>query len=208
MKSNYNDILNRVLKSEGGYGNDPRDPGGATNFGITIGDYRAYINRSATPQDVKRMSVDQAKQIYKTKYWDKVNGDTLPSGVDYTVFDYGVNSGVGRANRVYKKLKAPDSIRTINAINDERLAFLHRLPTWSHFGPGWGSRVSNVRAHSIELARQPAIATHTKAAGSVVAGGAVAASMFPHWWPIILGATLAIAFVAGIAVYWYKNRKV
>src|SRR6266700_411770 len=100
MKNNYDDCLARVLKSEGGYTNDPRDPGGPTNFGITIADYRSYINRNATASDVRRMKIDQAKTIYKSKYWDKVNGDNLPSGVDYTVFDYGVNSGINRANRV------------------------------------------------------------------------------------------------------------
>jgi lysozyme family protein len=206
MKSNYNDILNRVLKSEGGYGNDPKDPGGPTNYGITLGDYRAYINRSGTAQDVRRMTKDQAKAIYKSKYWDKVNGDNLPSGVDYSVFDYGVNSGVNRANRVYKQVAKPDSIRTINAINDERLAFLHRLPTWSHFGSGWGPRVSSVRAHSIELARQPVIATEHKSAGAVVAGGAIAAAQWPHLLPYIIAGTAVLASLVWLGVWLYKRK--
>lgn len=210
MKQNFEDCLNRVLKSEGGYTNDPKDPGGPTNFGITLADYRMYIDRSGGASAVRNMSLDQAKAIYKSKYWDKVNGDTLPSGVDYTVFDYGVNSGVARANRVYNKLKQPDPIKTINAINDERLAFLHSLSTWSHFGRGWGTRVSGVRQHSIDLARQPTN-THNKVAGSIAAGGAIAtaSSQIPHqYWSLILGITVLTAFAVGVIVYWYKQRKV
>jgi lysozyme family protein len=207
VKQNYDDCLKRVLKSEGGYTNDPRDPGGPTNFGITIHDYRSYCKPSATARDVRCMSLDDAKKIYKTKYWDKVNGDNLPSGVDYTVFDYGVNSGVGRATRVLRNVGQPDSIRTINAINDERLAFLHRLPTWSHFGTGWARRVSGVRAHSIELARQPVIAPEHKSAGAVVAGGAVAASQWPHLLPYILAGTVVAAVVVWLVVRYFKRKQ-
>lgn len=207
MKFNFNDCLNRVLKSEGGYTNDPKDPGGPTNFGITLADYRSYINRNGTAKDVKGMTVDQAKQIYKPKYWDKVNGDVLPSGIDYTVFDYGVNSGVSRANRVYNKLKQSDSIRTINAINDERLSFLHGLSTWNHFGRGWASRVASVRQHSVDLARQPIIAPEHKSAGAVVAAGAVAASQWPHLLPYILAGTAVAAIVVWLAVKYLKRKQ-
>jgi lysozyme family protein len=207
MQKNYQDCLNRVLKSEGGYTNDPRDPGGPTNYGITLGDFRMYVDKRGTAQSVKAMSLDQAKSIYKTKYWDKVNGDNLPSGVDYTVFDYGVNSGVNRANRVYKRLVQPDSIKTINAINDERLAFLHGLSTWNHFGKGWGSRVASVRQHSIDLARQPVVAPEHKSAGAVVAGGAVAASQYPHLLPYIIAGTAVAAIIIWVAVRYFKRKQ-
>lgn len=146
MLSNYNFCIKEVLKSEGGYTNDPLDRGGPTNFGITIWDYRAYINKQGTAEDVRRMTVDQAKAIYKSKYWDAVGGDNLPSGLDYTVFDFGVNSGVSRALRYYKTYK------TINAINAARLRFLQSLPTWNHFGAGWGARVARVKRDSNKLA--------------------------------------------------------
>jgi lysozyme family protein len=155
MRQNYSYALQEVLKSEGGYTNDPRDPGGATNFGITIADYRMYINPQGTPADVRNMSVDQAKEIYQSKYWNKVQGDALQSGVDYCVFDYGVNSGVSRANSVYQRLKTDNAVDTINAICDERLHFLQSLHTWNTFGLGWSRRVASVRANSIRLASTP-----------------------------------------------------
>lgn len=162
MKENYQLALKEVLKSEGGYTNDPRDPGGPTNFGITIHDYRAYINPHGTALDVRHMTVDQAATIYKTKYWDAVKGDTLPSGLDYCLFDYGVNSGVSRANRVADHYipeqysHHQDVVWLINQICDERLKFLQSLHTWPHFGKGWGTRVAHVRALSIQMAKAAA----------------------------------------------------
>ena len=152
MQQNYNYCLQQVLKSEGGYTNDPRDPGGPTNYGITIADYRMYINRNGTSQDVKNMHLADAQSIYRSKYWNALDCDALPSGVDYCVFDYGVNSGIGRARKVWNKVKTSDPRGTINAICDERLKFLQSLKTWSHFGKGWGSRVASVRKDSLKLA--------------------------------------------------------
>ena len=96
MKSNFNDCVNRVLKDEGGYSDDPDDSGGRTNLGIT---------QKETTKDVRTLTVADAKNIYKSKYWDACNCDALSSGVDYTVFDYGVNSGVGRSKKVLQKFK-------------------------------------------------------------------------------------------------------
>src|SRR5262249_55564304 len=108
MQTNYSEALKRLLEDEGGYTNDPQDPGGPTNFGITIHDYRMYVAKNGTADDVKHMTVEQAKAIYKPKYWDALNCDDLPSGVDYAVFDYGVNSGIYRAARVLQTLVGAD----------------------------------------------------------------------------------------------------
>ncbi len=174
IRSSYDQCLERVLAHEGGYTNDPRDPGGPTNFGITIYDYRKYVKPGATAADVKRMSLAEAKSIYRSKYWDALSCDDLPAGVDYTVFDYGVNSGIGRAGKVLRRVlglpdanwrvgadviaavKRAESSKVIVAINDERLTFLKSLRTWRSFGVGWGRRVGDVKAFSLELARKPA----------------------------------------------------
>src|SRR6266704_3490079 len=114
MRQNFNDCLNRLLKDEGGYTNDPRDPGGPTNFGITLIDYRKYIRTSGSAEDVRKMNIEDAKKIYRSKYWDALKCDTLPSGVDYTVFDYGVNSGIGRSKRVLDRFGSiKDSVKLI-----------------------------------------------------------------------------------------------
>ena len=101
--------------------------------------------------------------------------DDLPAGIDYTVFDYGVNSGIGRAGKVVRRvlglsdadwrinadviaaLEKSEPSKVIVAINDERLQFLKSLRTWSAFGVGWGRRVADVKAFSLELARNHGI---------------------------------------------------
>lgn len=168
--STYDEALRRLLVSEGGYTNHPSDPGGPTNFGITLADFRKYIKPDATAADVRTMSVDQAKVIYRKCYWDAQRCDELSAGVDYSVFDYGVNSGVGRSGKVLRRVVGlPDNTSAVTdqvlayarvrdpkvlvaAICDERLAFLKSLRTWPVFGRGWGTRVAEVRAVSLAMA--------------------------------------------------------
>jgi len=167
--SSYDEALARLLVHEGGYSNHPSDPGGPTNWGITLRDARAYWKRDATASDVRAMPVAVAKGIYRSKYWAAMRCDELPAGVDYAVFDYGVNSGIGRAGKVLRRLLAlPDNSSTVTndviaaarrrdakaliaAICDERLAFLEGLRTWSVFGNGWGRRVREVRVAALAV---------------------------------------------------------
>lgn len=159
MKSSYAEALKRVLAHEGGYTNDPKDPGGPTNYGITIADARMYWKSNATASDVRFMPIDVAKSIYKSKYWDRMDCDNLPAGVDYCVFDYGVNSGVNRAIRIWQEFKNKSAAATINDISDERLAFLKTAKNpktgellWPTYGRGWAKRVADVRNYSLVLA--------------------------------------------------------
>ena len=166
--STYDEALRRLLIHEGGYTNDAADPGGPTNFGITIADYRRYVKRDASAADVRAMKLDDAKTIYRSKYWGALRCDELPAGVDYAVFDYGVNSGVSRAAKVLQRIvgvaddgaigpktlaaaQAHDAKTTVIAICDERLRFLKSLRTWGVFGKGWGARVAEVKDYSLQL---------------------------------------------------------
>lgn len=169
----YDEALRRLLAHEGGYTNHPSDPGGPTNFGITIYDYRKYVKPNATAADIRAMRLDEAKAIYRTKYWSAQRCDDLPAGVDDSVFDYGVNSGIGRSGKVLRRVVGlPDDTSVVTdavldavakrdakaiviAINDERLRFLQGLKTWPVFGAGWGRRVAEVRAFSLHLAEHP-----------------------------------------------------
>jgi lysozyme family protein len=168
--ANYDVSLARVLKHEGGYTNHPSDPGGPTNFGITIHDYRRYIKANGTAADVRAMKLADAAKIYRARYWDALRCDELPAGLDYAVFDYGVNSGIGRAGKVMQRLlgigqgtamtdaviagvrKASPSV-LIGRLCDERLAFLKALRTWPVFGAGWGRRVADVRRDALAMAK-------------------------------------------------------
>jgi lysozyme family protein len=167
------EAIRRVLASEGGYVNHPSDPGGPTNFGITIADYRRYMKPDATAADVRAMKVDEAKAIYREKYWRAVRCDELPAGADYCVFDYAVNSGTGRVPKVLQRilgvtvtgrmddatlaaLGRREARALIQAICDERLRFLQGLKTWAVFGKGWSKRVGEVRLAGLALADKSA----------------------------------------------------
>lgn len=207
MKSNYNDCLQRLLRDEGGYTNDPSDSGGPTNFGITLSDYRAYINRSGTAKDVRNMSVDQAKIIYKSKYWDALGCDSLTSGVDYTCFDYGVNSGLGRPRKALQKFKGKTGVDLINAINDERMAFLKAISGGKNakFLKGWTLRVARVRDHSLDLAKTNSSAGPV--ASTAVVGISAYLSQFWHQHEyLIIGGGVLIAIGAGFLIHKLINK--
>ncbi len=171
MRATYDEALRRVLEHEGGYSNDAGDSGGPTMYGITIADARMYWKHDATANDVRHIPLAVAMDIYRTKYWNKMRCDDLPAGIDYAVFDYGVNSGIDRAARVLQKIvgATPDGIigpntvaatrsanaprAIINAICDQRLGFLRHLRIWSIFGRGWGRRVREVRAAALAMVK-------------------------------------------------------
>ncbi len=169
----YAESIRRLLASEGGYVNHPSDPGGPTNFGITLGDYRRYVKADATAADVRAMKIGEAKAIYRAKYWDAMRSDDLLPGVDYCVFDYAVNSGTGRAPKVLQRVlgiavtgrmddttltatRSRDARALIQGICDERLRFLQGLKTWPVFGRGWSKRVGEVRAAALAMADKAA----------------------------------------------------
>src|SRR5689334_4271744 len=94
---NFLRILALVFRVEAGFVDHPSDPGGATNHGITLATLSHCRGRPCTKADVRALSQEEAGEIYRREYWDKVQGDALPAGVDYAVFDFGVNSGTVRA---------------------------------------------------------------------------------------------------------------
>lgn len=164
MRANFDRALAAVLVHEGGYIDHPKDPGGKTNRGVTQTVYNDWRVGNGLPEKSVRDITDaEVMAIYKRNYWDRVKGDELPSGVDYCVFDFAVNSGVSRASRYLQEAagvdvdgvigpmtlatvgsKPPSSL--VDAICDARLAFLKRLSTFDTFGKGWTRRVEDVRA--------------------------------------------------------------
>jgi len=110
MNSNFDKAFDLVMKSEGGYVNDPSDRGGETNLGVTIAAWGAYLGRNIQPGEMKALTREQVKPFYKQMYWDKVKCDDLPKGVDYAVFDFAVNAGTGRAAKFLQ--------RAVGAVDD------------------------------------------------------------------------------------------
>lgn len=165
----FDRALSLVLKHEGGYVDHPRDPGGATNLGVTIGTLSGWLGRRATKAEVKALKVATVSPIYKRNYWDACRGDDLPAGVDYAVFDFAVNSGVSRSVMALQRAVGvaddgkigPLTLAAVRKISPDvliarlcadRLAFLMRLSTWKTFGKGWRSRVQGVEREALKMA--------------------------------------------------------
>ena len=169
MIENFKEALAHVLKYEGGYVNNPKDPGGMTNLGCTKAVWEEYVGHPVSEADMRALTPESVAPLYKRKYWDRVSGDDLPSGLDYAVFDAAINSGAGRAAKWLQEvvevtadgsigsgtLAAVASMDTQDLIakyNDKRLQFLEGLPTFATFGKGWSRRVSEVQSAASALA--------------------------------------------------------
>lgn len=125
--NDFETAVTQILKYEGGYVNDPSDPGGETNFGIS--------KRSYPTLDIANLTVDDAKAIYKRDYWDACDCSTVAWPLSFVVFDCAVNQGVGAA----KALLAA----TTNAVHYQYLRFLRytKSPVYPKYGTGWVSRL-------------------------------------------------------------------
>ena len=169
MRSNFDVALLKLLVHEGGFVNHPADPGGMTNLGVTKKVWEEWRNQPVDEAEMRALSPEKVAPLYKAKYWDMVQGDRLPHGVDMCVFDCAVNSGVKRASKLLQRAVGVDddgvigraTIAAVEALNleevidrfcAERLTFLEALPTFTTFGKGWTRRVAQVREESQNLA--------------------------------------------------------
>jgi len=162
VKDNFEQCLALVLKEEGGYVDNPKDPGGRTNLGVTQKVWESWVGNPVTESDMRALGPQDVSPLYKSNYWDKIGGDSLPLGVDYATFDMAVNSGVVRAAKTLQSVLGvtpvdgqvgPATLRACEEANarevatricEARLAFLQSLPTYATFGKGWSRRVSDV----------------------------------------------------------------
>lgn len=166
MRSNQETVLGWLAISEGGYVNHPKDPGGATNKGVTQRVFTAWLEKHGAPRrDVRTITTTEAKTIFLEQYFDPVKFNDLPSGLDYAVADYSVNSGPVTAAKALQGVlrdlghfnvaadghigvvtlaavkSEPDPGLLVSAICAQRMRFLRQLSTWDTFGKGWSRRV-------------------------------------------------------------------
>jgi len=169
MKENWDACFAMVLKHEGGYVNNPKDPGGMTNLGVTRTNWELYLDHDVTEADMRALTPEMVKPFYKKNYWDRIRGDELPSGVDYAAYDLAVNSGTGRAAKYLQQIagvtadgvigprsmeaiKKCDAEDVVDEICNMRMDFLKGLGTFETFGKGWTIRVNDVKAKATDMA--------------------------------------------------------
>lgn len=157
MDSNFEYSLAQVLKSEGGYVNNPKDPGGETNMGITKNAWSTWLKRPIKDGEMAQITHADVIPFYKALYWNKAYCPQLPTGIDYMAFDGAVNMGVGQSIRLLQKSLGcvPDGVigpNTMNAIQNgdrmniitkyaaQREQFYRSLALFQTFGQGWLNR--------------------------------------------------------------------
>lgn len=169
MKANFDAALKAILHHEGGYVNHPADPGGMTNLGVTKRVWEEWVGHEVDEKAMRNLTPEIVGPMYKVKYWDKIKGDELPTGVDYVVFDAAVNSGPGRAAKwlqacvgvepdggigpkTLAAVAAVDASQLVEDYAKRRLSFLMDLQTWDTFGKGWSRRVAEVQKTGLDMA--------------------------------------------------------
>lgn len=169
-EDNFAACLAFTLRHEGGYADHPKDPGGATNFGVTHAMLARWRGAPCTKDDVRALTSSEAGDIYRKFYWDVVGAGALAAGLDAVAFDHAVHSGPRAAVKALQKalgvradgvcgaatraaLPYADPTRTILAMCRSRRAFLARLSTYPTFGRGWMARIAALETTALAMDR-------------------------------------------------------
>ena len=160
---NFDQSFELLIGNEGAFTNDPRDKGnwdsGRCNVGTLKGTKYGISAAQYPLENIKELTLERAKQLYKRDYWDKLNCDQLPLTIAFDMFDMAVNSGVKNAAITLQKTVQffQDGIigkQTLNAVhamdkelldkrfNANRLLFICDIPTFPTYGKGWVKRVA------------------------------------------------------------------
>lgn len=161
-----------TLAQEGGYVDDPYDPGGATNMGITLATYQHWDHDPALgPADVQTMTERTAAAIYGALYWNALQGSSLPPGVDLSAFDFGVNAGTRRSAELLQEALGfppdqvdgcigPETLRAaikadaeavIAGLAERQSTYYQGLAEFDRYGRGWLDRTERRRQAALAM---------------------------------------------------------
>jgi lysozyme family protein len=166
--SNFQECLDLVLKSEGGWVNNPADPGGETNLGVTKRVWEEYVGHSVA--SMKNLTKELVAPLYEQKYWRPCYGEVLPRGLDFIAFSMGVNAGPGRSVKLLQSaigcvpdgvigprtrelISASNPATLIAKFSEARREYYKSLKTFPIFGKGWLARVDREEAEALEMTK-------------------------------------------------------
>lgn len=169
--NNFEACLKVTLKYEGGFVNDPNDPGGMTNLGVTQKTYSQWIKHSASKAEMLGLTPEKVAPLYKAYFWDLVRGDDLPKGLDMCVFDFDVNGGVhsvknlqtlvgasvdghigdGTIGKLNSYIAAHGVADAITKFSDLRVQYYKTLSTFTRYGNGWVRRTNEIRDIALKM---------------------------------------------------------
>ena len=156
----FENAFDRTIGHEDGYVNNLNDPGGETKWGISKRSYPNLI--------IKELTREDAFNIYKRDFWNRIEANRLSDSVAYQLFDFAINSGIETAIRYFQrsldvaddgyfgpismaKMAITSETDMIMRLNAERLDFMTRLKNWPNASRGWARRIAqNLRYGSID----------------------------------------------------------
>lgn len=154
MKQNFNKSFDLLLRTEGGFQDDPHDHGnrlpdgrkGCTNLGVTQLAWESYVGRKVDHDEMRQLTSEDVGPFYKRLYWDSIGADNLPSGVDYALFDISVNLGSHRAIEIrnHAMEQTDDPSQLIEFICQQRLELMRSFSSYPRYKHGWETRVAAV----------------------------------------------------------------
>ncbi len=170
--SNFLPCLHEVLRLEGGYSDDPRDPGGPTNFGITRAEWASVCKvpiSSITPEDMQSLTLSEAASVYRKFYWNAMCCENMARGVDLMVFQFGVNAGTDTSAQVLQQICGVTTdgiigpitlaaacrvvpVTLINRLAKQQIESYQGFSEWDEFGAGWVNRVRNAQTVALSMA--------------------------------------------------------
>ena len=171
MIENFDKVIAHTLHEEGGYVDNPKDPGGRTNLGVTQKVWEEWVGHPVEEKEMRGLTPADVTPLYQRKYWNACRCSELPAGLDLCVFDTAVNSGPGRAIKLLQSCLGvatdgaigPNTIAAVSQFKasslqhliedycSARQAFLISLPTFATFGKGWTARVTRLKEAAIKL---------------------------------------------------------
>ncbi len=228
---NWQACLTAILNEEGGFADNPGDPGGATNMGITRKTLSAWRGEPVSREDVMMLEKNEAARIYREKFWMAIEGDDLPDGLDLVMFDDGVLSGPRTAIRDLQQalgvrvdglmgpvtraaLLAQPVTEIISLLQAARLVRLKTLPHFVLFGRGWSRRLQRIERQAKALAKiaraqspAPTAAQETAAQKGQIPMAETNQDTKPFWASQTIWSSIAVigSSVTGALLAWKGN---
>jgi lysozyme family protein len=168
---NFEFLFKRLMLNEGGFTDDPKDPGNWTGGRVNVGNLQGtnfgLASNTYPDLDLKNITQDQAKAVYYRDWWLKLGADDLELAITWQLWDTAVNSGMGNAKRILQRAAnvaddgqiGPLSIRAIRSMdrndlllrfNGFRIRHFTSLSTWATYGKGWMNRVIGMLFNAAE----------------------------------------------------------
>lgn len=172
VEGGFDAALRVILKHEGGYVNDPDDPGGRTNLGVTQRVWEKFVGRKVGEAEMRALTPEMVEPLYEQHYWEASGADLLPFGLGLCVFDFAVNAGPARAvtflqeavgatadgrfgpqtlAEVLKDVQERGEAAVIRQYQAEREQYYRSLKMFWKYGKGWLRRNNETTAAALEL---------------------------------------------------------